>query len=855
MRAALVFQSMLRESRGARGRLAFFLVCLAIGVAAVVGVDSLVTSIAGGIRAQSRQLLAADLAVSGQRPLPKELDAFFENTPGVERTEVRELATMASVPREATDAASGIGPSRLVELKVIDGRYPLYGELVLSPRAHLSELLDERTAVVGPELLDALQVHVGDDLDLGGARFRIAGVVLEEPDRLDFSLTLGPRVFLDARGLARTTLASFGSRIRHRALFRLPPDVTSKQLDRMKHRLASQLPGAEYLHIETHDEAQPTVRRSLERVQHYLGLVALLSLILGGTGVAQIVRAWLASKTTSIAVLRCLGFRPREILVLYLSNVALLALAGSVLGGLAGSLLPLIAPHFARGVLPSTIVPSWQPFALVRGIAIGLAIALLFSLPPLTAIWRVSPARVLRSEVEPLPPNVYVRWCATLVLALGVLASAWIQGGSFVLALEFTSGLALLSALLFGAARGVVALVSRLPRARLNPYLLHGVSALARPGAGTIGAIVALGLGVMVVLSMWLVERGLVDQLRTALPENAPSVFLVDIQPDQWIGVRALLESEHAEHVDVVPVVTARLTSIDGRSVESIANKGARTGDRSQDDGRSRWGLTREQRLTWLDRLPADNRIVEGSLWNDPEHAEVSLEERFARDLGAKLGSTLRFDVQGTPIDLRVTSLRSVEWQSFAINFFLVAEPGVLDEAPHFMLATARVPKDDEAHLQDRLAAQFPNVTLLRVRSILDKILGVLQRLAFGVRLLGSFTIFVGIAIQAGVVSSTALHRGREAALLKTLGVTRSGVAALLATEFALCGLVAGLIGGSGAIVLAWAFLEHVVEVKAGFAIGALPIAALAAAAIAAVCGIAASGRALAVRPIESLRG
>lgn len=842
MKFGLVVQAALRESRGARGRLLFFTACLALGVAAIVGVASLITAIEDGLRAQSRDLLAADVSVDSRRALPKELDTFFADRPGAERTDVEELATMSS--------AKKTGKSKLVEAKAIHGRFPFYGAIGLEPKGDFGALLTNDTAIVAPEVLDALAITVGDDITIGQASFRIAAIVTEEPGRLDFALTVGPRVFLTHEGLARAKLDEFGARIRRRALFALPNDPSREELTAIKKKLEASLPDAAYLNVETHADAQPTLRRAMQRVERYLGLAALLSLILGGTGVAMIVRAWIASRTAGIAILRCLGFRPREILVLYAGNVVLFALVGSILGGLLGSFVPLVLPKLMTGLLPANFVLAWEPSPILRGVVLGIAIALVFSIPPLTAIWRVPPARVLRNEAEPLPPNRWAQFASFALLASGVFASAWYQSRSLVLAASFTGGVAALSALLALGAYALRLLAAKIPRERLNPYLLHGIAALGRPNAGTTGAVVALGLGVLVIVSMMLIESRLSERLRTALPADSPSIFLIDVQPDQWAGVRAELEAEGGTAIRDVPVVTARLTSVDGLDIAQLAER------RKQDDDpeRQTWMLTREQRITWMKELPKDNTILEGSLWSDPKLAEVSLEEQFARDLGAHLGSKLVFDLQGFPIELTVTSLRRVEWESFGINFFLVAEPGALDAAPHFQLGAARLPAENEIKAQDRLAEKFPNITLIRIRSILDKVLTVLGRLAVGVRILGSFTIATGIVILCGVVSSSTVHRAREVALLKTLGLRRAGVTALFATEFALVGFVAGLIGSLAALVLAALFLSKIVELDAALPWWVPFVAACASAALAAVCGVLACAPALATRPIESLR-
>jgi len=296
-------------------------------------------------------------------------------------------------------------------------------------------------------------------------------------------------------------------------------------------------------------------------------------------------------------------------------------------------------------------------------------------------------------------------------------------------------------------------------------------------------------------------------------------------------------------------VVMARLSAIDGVRAEDLADRAEEKG------GRRRWAFTREQRLTYMQRLPADNQVVAGALWSDPARAEVSVEKEFADDIGARLGSTLRFNVQGVPLDLKVTSLRTVDWGTFGINFFLVVEPGVLEAAPQQRLAVAHLPRGGEQRVQDLLAADYPNITLLRIREILEKILKVLRRISLGIRFLGGFTVVAGVAILAGAISAGSARRGREVALLKTLGMTRRGVAATFAVEYALVGLVAGAIGAAGGTVLAWGVVTRGFEIPWRFAPLSLAAALGASVALAVVAGLAASVRALEKRPIEVLRG
>jgi putative ABC transport system permease protein len=843
LKASLYLRTLGRESRGTRARLAFFVACLSVGVAAVVAVAGLSSSLDDGIRVEARQLLAADLAIVGNRPLPAGFDPTA-GTAGVEETRIEEAPTVVAAPPRAGGRP---GASQLVELKAVTGAYPFYGTLVLKPARPLAELLAPDTTVVASDLLARLHLRLGDDLRIGGLDFRIAGVVLSEPDRVGVSFTVGPRVFISGAGLARTPLMGRGSRISHRLLLKFPAGTPGTRIQAVAERLKQTIPDPAFYRVETYRDAQPALRENLARVERFLGLVALLSLFVGGIGVAESVRAWLAGRLDAIAVLKCLGMRPREIFLLYLGQTALLGLAGSLVGIAAGVAVQQLLPGLFPDLIPAGMVHAWQPLALLRGLGLGAGVAMLFSLAPLSAVLRVPPVRVLRREAEPLPRHPLASVVTGVTLIAGILGLASVQSRSWLLGVQFTGGVLLVTVALAAAALLIVRAVRRMPRDFARPWLRQGLAALARPGAATFGAIVALGLGVLVVLAMSLVQRRLAGEFARQLPTDAPSAFLIDIQPDQWPGVRGLLERAGATRIESVPVVPSRLTAIDGVSVDDL------TAHRPKDRNR-RWMLTREQRLTYMRTLPPDNVVIAGALWSDPARPEVSVEESFAEDLKLHLGTVLRFDVEGVPIDLVVTSIRKVNWRSFGINFSLVVEPGVLDQAPQQRFAAVRLPPGGEQRMQDLLAASYPNVTVLRIRELLEKVGKVLNRISLGVRFLGGFTVLAGIAILAGAISAGSARRSHEVALLKTLGMTRRGVVSHFAVEYALIGLVAGAIGACGAAALAWGVVTRGFNLTGQLEPWPLAIGVAASAALTVAAGLAASGRALQRRPIEVLR-
>jgi putative ABC transport system permease protein len=813
----------------------------------VVAVAGLSQALDGSIQAQARQLLAADFAVSSRRPIADVVIAAIDGLPGALRTTVIELPSVVSLPKDANGSGAP-GPSLLCELKAVGRGYPFYGSVVTEPARSLAALLDDERVVVGPELLVRLGATVGDHLQIGTASYEIAGSVTSEPDRLEIGVTLGPRVLLSTAGLERSGLVGLGSRVGYRALVRLADGSTPAQVEAAAEVVRKAVADPEFVNIETYTDAQPALRTALARVERFLGMVALLSLLIGGIGVAQAVRAWLAGRLDAIAVLRALGVRPREIFLLYFAQTVALALVGSALGAVAGALAAMAVPGFLENLLPVQVKVGWQPAAMVHGITLGVGVSVVFGLRPLFDVLKVPPVRVLRRDADPLPVGRALATALSVVLAVGIMMTATLQSGSLVRGVLFTVGLIAATAVLALGGWIVVRLVGRVPREFGGIALRHGLAALARPGSGTLGAVVALGLGVLTVLGMYVIQDHLSAQLEAELPDEAPTVFLIDIQPDQWEGVRSTLIEFDAEAVDSVEVVIARLQSINGVPVAELVP------EQDEESRDRRWVLTREQRLTSMATLPEDNIIIDGALWSDSSRPEVSVERDFATDMGVAVGDSVVFNVQGVSLELLVSSIRTVEWERFSINFFLVVEPGVLDEAPRFRIATARLAPAAELPVQNQLAASYPNVTVLRIRDLLEKIVTVLEQVGFGVRFLGAFTVLAGIVILAGAISAGAVRRGRQVALYKTLGMTRAQVVSVFAVEYALIGLVAGLLGTAGGVALAVAVIRFGFEIAWKWAPTVYAASVAATVGLSVVAGLAASTRALAVRPLAILR-
>ncbi len=851
MTPGLLIRQAFREGRGGLGRLAFSIACLAIGVAAVVAIAALSNSFETGIRFNAKEMLGADLAVRADQALPEGWDAPLKDIPGAQWFLAREQPQVI----QAGDGAQA--RSLLAELMVVPGEYPYYGDLALSAGGRLADYLREDAVAVVPDLATRLGVNVGDTIRIGEQSLRIAGLVNNEPDRITGFMYIGPRVYLSPEAFAKTNLADIVAGVRHRALVKLS-NATPEQLDAAKAALENAIKEAGRARVETYLDGRPTLQRGLDRLSRFLGLIALLSLLLGGVGVAQAVRAWIAGRMDAIAVLKCVGMRPREIFALYAFQAMLLGLVGSAAGAACGLALTAAVPILFREYVPAELITAWQPRAALSGMALGVAVALVFSLPPLITVLRVPPVRVFRRNAEPLPGALWARIATALVVGAGIAGLAGLQARDAIVGTIFTGGVLVTALVLAGAAWVAVKFVGRIPRDwGRRVWLRHGLASLARPGANTIPSIVSLGLGLQVLFSAGVVQEFLHQQLTGALPEKLPSAFVLNVRPDQVDGLVSLLKAEGADSIEVTPLVMTKLTAIDGRP---SAEDGPAWERRGEDDRRrtpeSRRGRAarNERPITYMKELPPANTIVDGEWWGQPEVAEVSLEKDWAERLGLRMGSTLTFALPGRTMDFVVTSMREVKWEEMGMNFEIIAEPGYLDDAPQFRLATARLPPGTGSAVQTKVTAAYPNMTLVPVSDVVERIAAQLRRIGWGVRMLGLFIVGAAVAVLAGTIGIESSRRGREVALLKTIGMTRLEVVGVFAAEYALIGLIAGLIGVTGGGVVAWLTVVHALDAPFHWPFGLFALAVLSGMAVAVTAGIAASTGALRKRPIEMLR-
>ena len=833
-----------RDVRASRARFLFVVLAVAVGVGSLTGVRGFSRAFRHMLLSQARTLMAADmtLRIFGD-PTPAQ-DAVLRSLAarGVRQTTITETVTMASSPTTPDPL--------LISVKAVDSRvYPFYGTVKLDPQQPLARALTAHAVVVSDDLLMRLKVRTGDRIRIGGQDFRIAGVVTSEPDRMTGTLNVGPRVMITHEGLERTGLITLGSRASERYLLRLPsagkPDVAE-----VRAILKANFPEAT---IADYRETHPIITRGLDRATTFLSLIALIALVIGAMGVASAMHGHLQQKLDSIAVMKCLGGRSAQVIRIYTVQTLMLGLAGGVLGGVFGIAVAASFPGMIARYFSIDMTAAWDPLPALEGIGIAALVTLLFTVPPLLGIRTIRPAQVFRRDVaaerRPRSAAPYLARAAIL-LGVGGIAATLTEGsardalrtGAF-----FTIGLTVGVALLAAAAWLLLRILRALQRhiSHLPAILRHGLANLYRPGNQAQSAVVALGVGVMFTLMVFLIQGSLVRQIRGSAPPGMPNVFLLDIPGPQRQAVADLVKEQPGVTAapEVASAVAARIRTVDGRSVESFGLR----------DAARRFSRTRS--VTEMAVKPPETEILSGAWWTpDDARPQVCVTDEAAKILHLQPGSEIVWDIWQREVRTRVACIQRTESIRMAARFEFVFSPGQLAGFPAVYYGSARVRPADVAALQRVLYQEYPTVTVINVADVMQIIDDVVQRIALVIRFISAFTILAGVVMVASSVAGTRFRRMREVVILKTLGASRRRIAWIFSVEFLALGAVAGLMGSLLASGFAAVWVNKLLDIEFRPDWAATGISIAAAAALAAVAGWAASFRVLGRRPLEILR-
>ena len=771
-----------RDWRG--GELGILAIGLVIAVTSITAVGFFTDRIERGLQLQSAELIGADLVITSSRP-----DVFDHIK------DARAQAFSVAITQQFRSVVLGNDRPQLVEVKAVTTDYPLRGVLRVSDTPFGAD--EATTAIpargdiwVEARMLQLLGLVVGDTVSLGAADFTIRKVLRYEPDRAGDMFSVAPRVLMNRADVDATDLIGTGALVNYRVLIAGAPGRIGFYRDDLAFSLRQ---GEQILTVE---EGRPELNTALEKARQFLGLAALISVLLAGVAVATVAWRYTNRHLDTSAMLRCLGAAQRTIIQLFVLELLWLALLASTVGCVLG----LLTQFVISGLLDQLLLTQLPPpsfRALLLGYATGIVMLVGFALPPLLSLRQVPPLRVLRKDV---PVASVSRWFVYVAVVLCMFVLLYWQIGDLKLVSIVLGGITVTLLVLAIAAFGLIVLLNRL-RGRVGVAWRFGLANIARRPASSVIQVVAFGLGIMVMLLLSTVRTDLLDEWQHSLPAKAPNHFVINVQPDQVDGITDYFRARGVEGTRLYPMVRARLVEINGKRV--------RTGDYESE--RAKHMITREFNLSWAEQMQVDNTLEAGDWWGREDFGTplLSLESKLAKTLGLKLDDVMSFDVNGTLIDFTLSNLRRVDWDNFNINFFTVVPPGVLEDKPASWVTSVYL--DDQQRQQlGELVRSWPNVTLIDVDTIMKRVRGIMERVTLAVEFVFLFTILAGLAVLYAAIQANQDERRFENAVLRTLGAKKHTLMLGLLAEFTTLGALSGLLAGLAATGLAWTLAETV---------------------------------------------
>ncbi len=814
------------------------LTCLTLGVSAIAIIGSLAASIDRGLAEQGQPLLGGDLEFS---MIQHELDAD-------QKAYVQALGTVSEVTTLRA-MANANGKATLVEIKAVDQAYPLYGSLLIDGETASAQVPDDSQSVlVDPLLLGRLGIKTGDTLKIGSAPLRVAGLIAAEPDRISDGLVLGPRLLMSHAALKATGLVQPGSLTTHRYRVKLPGETDLKAAKNLIKAAQEKFPKAGW-RIRARDGAASGAERFVERLGYFMTLVGISALVIGGAGIANAISAFVDRRRKSIAILKCLGLQNRDVLGLYMTEVVLVGFVGIVVAMLLGALAPLLLKSLFGHILPLPVSTGVNFGPLVFAAALGLLILGSFALLPLARIDRIRGADLFRGFVAGDTGRGWaMNWgwfglsLTLLALAAGLVIA---NADNRQVTAMYLGGLAGSFALLGALAFLLIKLVTILPRPR-QLLLRQALGALHKPGSASFSVILALGLGLSLFVTLALTDETISRELRSGIPEKAPAFFVLDVRNQELPAFKDKVgDMAGVTAIGNAPMLQGRITRVKGIEAEKITPK-----------PEAAWALRGDRGLTYAAELPKGSELVAGSWW-PADYAGpplVSMVDEIADGIGLKVGDKLTVSVLGREIEAELASLRRVNWRSMGINFVMVFSPNTLRSAPHAHVVTIEMNGGDEAQVVNGIAAEFPSVTVVRVKDALATVSDLLAKMLVAVRSANGLTLLTGVLVLAGALASGLSLRSYESVVLKTYGASRRQLLIAFVLEYGFIGLVSALFGVMTGTLGAWYLASYLLEMPFVFSATTALLTAVLAMLLTVTAGLLVTWRALSAKPAAYLR-
>ena len=833
-----------RELRGGLRGFYVFIACIALGVMAIAGVNSLASGLIDGLAREGRVILGGDLAFTlSLREANADERAFLER---------RGLVSLAASMRAMARAQNG--RTALVEVKAVDAAYPLYGAVALDPQQPLAQALAERDgafgAAVDRALLVRLDLKPGARITVGAATIDIRAVLTSEPDRLAGGLGFGPRLLISEQALRASALLQPGTIVRWHYRLRLPDhDSTDTALHAAMAAAQVQLPEAGW-ELRSRTNASPTLEQNVERFTQYLTLVGLTALLVGGVGVANAVKGHLDGRREVIAMFKALGASGRRVFAIYFTQVLVLAGLGAIPGLLVGAALPFVVAWSLGPGLPLPLAPTLHPGDPVLALVFGLLTAAAFALWPLGRAHDVPVSALFRDEVASdrrWPPPLYLAATILLGCTLAVLAVELAYDRR--IAAIFVAAAAAVFVLLRLVAGLIMTAARRLPRPH-SPLVRLALANIHRPGALTPSVVLSVGLGLAVMVAVISIEGNLRRHFLAALPDSAPSFYFVDIAASDGEAFDAFIRARAPRAaLDRVPMLRGRIVAANGVAAENL-----------KPSADALWALRGDRGITYGDALPAGSRLIEGQWWQSSYQGPplISLETRIADGLGLKVGDKITVNVLGRNVTATIANLRAVDWQSLGINFVMLFSSATFRGAPHTDIATLTYPgggtREEEAALIRAVADAFPTVVTVPVRDAIDAAGQIVANLALAIRGAGALTLVVAVLVLGGALAAGHRHRVYDAVILKTLGATRLRLLSAYALEYLALGVTTAVFGVAAGSAAAALIIIKLMRLPFLWLPLPLLVAAVAAIAVMVALGLIGTFTALGHKPARVLR-
>jgi len=832
----VVWRIAYRELRGGLKGFRIFMACLILGVMAIAAVGSLTRGIEEGMALEGQSMLGGDVEVRAIRTdLTKEQRAWLEGQ-----------GTVSHSARLRTMAHTENGGSSLVELRAIDALYPLYGDFATSSGLTSGALTEMSSGYYGTAIESALagrlKVKIGDLIKVGTIEVELRGLIENEPDKANLGFQLGPSVMISHEALDASGLVTIGSLLDRYYKLALPAETNVSE---WKNTMGRRYPDARF-GIRTRDNAAPGLRRFIERMSMFLTLVGLTALVVGGVGVGNAVKGYMDRKTKTIATLKILGATGQRIFQIYFIQVMLIGTLSVLIGVVGGAMLPDLLVLMLPDSLPINPASNIYPESLLLAAVYGFLITVAFTTWPLGRARDLPPVRLFRALVAPeksKPRRAYVAlvyWAAFMVVLLAVGLADNIS-----LASGFVAGALISLIMLRGTGRMIEKVAAKLPRPK------HALRRLAlanihRPGTATGAVVISLGLGLTLFAGLALVEGNLERELNNQVPQKAPAFFFLDIQSTEIGSFTDTVNSiDGTEDLRAVPSLRGRVTAVNGVEADKVAA-----------NSNVRWVLRGDRGLSYSAEAPEDSPIIEGTWWPEGYTGppEISLDREAAEGIGLKIGDTMTMNIMGREITASIRSFREINWGTMDFNFVIMFDPYTLQAAPHTFMATLRAAGDAETLAYNTLTRDFPTVTAIRTKEIIEKGSVMLEQIGVAIRATGLVAIIAGIFVLTGAIAAGFKERVYDAVIMKVVGAVKSQILRAYLLEYLVIGtitaVIALILGGIAGYVVVAELMEMTFTLLPAVMISTVVASLL----VTIVFGLLSSVKALSIRPNEVLR-